>query len=156
MRRLAVTRFSACLLLVLATLLPADISAQTPPLATSASVGQPSFKAIDADRNGRLSLDEVLAYAQKDSSLVTPFRVADVDTNGDGVLSVEEQKKAGLTGFAQFGAVNLKELDANGDGYITREEIDAYFARRHRAAFAQADHDKSGDLTPREFVLYRF
>ncbi len=151
--------------LVLALLLGGALSAQAqtqPPVkpiksspAKSMSVS-PSFKAMDTDKSGHLTLDEVLAYATKKSSDVKPFRISDADLDGDGKLTVEEQRKAGITGLEQFGTVDLKAMDINGDGYISKEDLDEYFRRKHREAYARADADKDGALRPSEFALFRF
>jgi Ca2+-binding EF-hand superfamily protein len=124
--------------------------------APSAKVAGLSFKEIDTDKSGHLTLEEVLSYATKKSSDVKPFRITDADLDGDGKLTVEEQRKAGIKGLEQFGTVDLKEMDLNGDGYISREDIDEYFRRKHREAFARADADKDQALRPSEFALFRF
>lgn len=131
----------------------ASAQAQTPPPAKPAG---PSFKAMDTDKSGHLTLDEVLAYAKKKSTDTQPFRISDADLDGDGKLTPEEQRKAGITGLEQFGTVDLKEMDINGDGYISREDLDEYFRRKHREAFAQADLNNDGQLRPKEFALFRF
>lgn len=118
--------------------------------------GPPSFQALDTNRDGRLTLDEVLAYAKRKSAEVQPFRIRDADLDGDGRITVEEQRKAGIKGLERFGAVDLKELDVRGDGYVSREALDEYFRRRHREAHARADADHDGALTPGEFALFRF
>lgn len=136
--------------LVLAPFLPATALAQTPP------PGLPEFHEVDADHDGRVSLREVLAWARGRSAAVAPFRIADVDRDGDGVLTPGEFKAAGITGFEGLGAIRARDLDITGDGYVSREDLDRYFARRHREAFAKADADRDGSLKPSEFVLLRF
>jgi len=126
---------------------------QAPAKASSAG---PAFKPMDTDKSGHLTLDEVLAYATRKSSDANPFRITDADLDGDGVLTVEEQRKAGITGLGQFGAVNLKEMDINGDGYISKDDLDEFYRRKHREAYARADADKDGALRPSEFALFRF
>ncbi len=146
----------ACAALALGLILASAATAaqaQTPP---PGRVAGPSFKALDANHDGRLSLDEVLAYAKKTCTEVQPFRIADVDLDGDGRLTPEELKQAGIKGLEQFGTIDVKELDIRGDGYISREDLDEYFRRKHREAFARADANKDGTLTPREFALFRF
>jgi len=148
----------AALVLGLA-LLGAALSAQAQtPQATrlaETSAG-PTFEAMDADKSGHLTLEEVLSYAKKKSSSVKPFRITDADLDGDGQLTPEEQRKAGITGLERFGTVNLKEMDRNGDGYISQEDLDEYFRRKHREAFARADADRDRALRPSEFALFRF
>lgn len=148
------SRFAITLSLALAlTGFSFPAQAQIPPPQKPA---RPSFKAMDADKSGHLSLDEVLAYATKKSADVKPFRISDVDLDGDGKLTPEEQRKAGIKGLEQFGEVDLKEMDINGDGYISREDLDEYFRRKHREAYARADANQDGALSPSEFALFRF
>ncbi len=147
MKRLAV--------LLTLSLLPLPVpqaQAQTPPVKPAG----PSFKAMDRDKSGHLTLEEVLAYGKQQSAKAKPFRISDADLDGDGKLTVEEQRKAGIKGLEQFGTVDLKEMDVHGDGYISQEDLDEYFRRKHREAYARADVDKDGALRPSEFALFRF
>jgi len=133
--------------------LGAPAFAQVPP---PAKIGAPAFHELDGDRNGRVSLAEVMAYATKQSAAAQPFRIADVDLDGDGKLTQEEFRKAGITGFETLGTVDARDLDFTGDGYVSRQDLDEYFARKHREAFARADADHDASLSPSEFALFRF
>lgn len=126
------------------------------PTQPSGKPAGPSFQAVDANRDGRLSLAEVLAYAKKAGAEVEPFRISDVDLDGDGRLSAEEQRKAGIKGLEQFGTVDLKAMDIHGDGYVSKDDLDEYFRRQHREAYAKADADGDDALKPSEFVLLHF
>ena len=46
---------------------------------------------------------------------------AEADTNGDGKLSLEEAKAAGLQDIVN----NFKKLDVNRDGLLSKEELKA-------------------------------
>lgn len=116
----------------------------------------PSFKSLDANGDGRVSLEEVMAYAKKKSGDLAPFSIKDVDLDGDGRLTPEEFKKAGIKGFEGQGVINVKDLDIHGDGYVSREDLDEYFRRKHREEYARADTDKDGALRQSEFALFRF
>lgn len=116
----------------------------------------PAFERLDTSRDGRVSLEEVLAYARLKSAEAQPFRIAGADADGDGRLSPEERRRAGIVGLESFGHIDLRELDKNGDGYVSREELDEFFRKRHGEAFARADADGDGRLSPSEFVLLRF
>lgn len=152
MIRRAASLFAAALLL--APLLSAQ--AQVVPPAAPKTPQGPQFHEMDANKDGNLTLEEVLAYAKKQGAKTKAFRITDVDRDGDGVLTPEELKAAGITGMDQFGAVNVKDLDIHGDGYISKQDLDEYFRRKHREAYARADQDGDGRIRKTEFALYRF
>lgn len=143
------------LALALVLLATPALAQVTPPI-TPANAKGPQFHQLDANKDGNLTLDEVLAYAKKQSAKVKTFSVADVDKDGDGILTPEELKAAGVTGMEHFEAINVKDLDVRGDGYISKEDLDEYFRRKHREAYARADQDRDGRIRTTEFALYRF
>jgi len=98
----------------------------------------------------------VLAYARKKNVEASTFHVREADLDNDGVLTQEELAKAGVKGFEGHGSINVRELDVRGDGYVRRDDLDEYFARKHREAYARADADKDGAIRPAEFALFRF
>ena len=147
--RAALLRGAPLVMLGLLLLCAAPALAQVSPLT-------PSFHKLDTDHDGRVTLAEVLVYAKAHSAAIKPFRIADVDKNGDGILTPEEFKKAGITGFEGLGEVRARDLDISGDGYVSREELDRYFALKHAEAFERADADHDGALKRSEFVLFRF
>lgn len=153
MKRLACLTLGA-LLLLCAQVLSAQAQV-VPPAGLGATKG-PQFHEMDANKDGRLTLEEVLAYAKKQSAQARAFRIADVDRDGDGVLTPEELQAAGIAGMEQFGAISVKDLDIRGDGYISRADLDEYFRRKHREAYARADQDGDGRIRKTEFALYRF
>jgi hypothetical protein len=111
----------------------------------------PDFAAIDADGNGQVTKAELEAFRAA--------RAAEVDGNGDGLVSVEELRAADLKqaearateraqrmiaahdtdGDGQLSAAEMvmppvpeglfDRVDANGDGAITEAEIDAMRAQ---------------------------
>ncbi len=154
MKRRAASLFAAALLL--APLLSAQALAQVVPPAAPKTPQGPQFHEMDANKDGNLTLEEVLAYAKKQSAQAKAFRIADVDRDGDGVLTPEELQAAGLAGMEPFGTINVKDLDIRGDGYISKADLDEYFRRKHREAYARADQDGDGRIRKTEFALYRF
>lgn len=143
-------------LAALACALTLPVSLAVAQVVPPAQPGGPAFHHVDANHDGRVSLDEVLAYAKGQRAAAKPFRIVDADLNGDGLLTQEELNKAGIKGLENEGVVNVKDLDINGDGYVSPDDLDEYFKRKHRAAFARADADKDGALKPSEFTLFHF
>jgi Ca2+-binding EF-hand superfamily protein len=62
-------------------------------------------------------------------------RFADVDTNGDGSLSLSEITAATTAGAEK----QFARLDTNGDGFITTAENDARQQDREKVAAAMRD-----------------
>ena len=151
-------RFARTILLALAVLLVSatGLLAQTTPPAKMSNKLAPSFKELDTNGDGRVSLDEIMAYATKKSLDLRGFAIKDVDTDGDGMLTQQELKAAGIKGLEGMGTINLKDLDKNGDGYVSREELEAYIRQRYAREFHRADADGDGMLHPREFAIFRF
>lgn len=142
--------------LALASLLfAATALAQGAMLAEKTAGPAPAFHQVDADHSGRVSLDEVLAYAKQQRE-TKPFALKDVDKDGDGLVTQEELRRAGITGLEGFGSIRAQDLDRNGDGYVSHEDLDNYLNTRHSEAYTAADEDKDGSLKASEFVLFRF
>ena len=82
-----------------------------------------NFDAIDANRDGQVTADELRAFHKSQRG----EHWKRLDTDGDGRISKAE---------AQANAPRLSErfaeIDANGDGFVTPEEMKA--ARRHHHA----------------------
>ena len=103
------------------------------------------FDAIDSDRDGRLSPQEIRNFGrgkggartraqgadQAGSPLASRFAAADRD--GDGLLSRSEAESA-LPRVAR----KFDRMDANGDGGISLGELRAWLERRKRARSAKS------------------
>lgn len=97
--------------------------------------GQRLFNWMDADKNGKISLNEIKPKAEK--------RFLKLDGNSDGnVTSAEidswlnqqiERRKQRIMG----------RMDANNDSSISKEEVDRFID----AMFNEADSDKDGGVT---------
>lgn len=114
------------------------------------------FIKTDVNKDGRLSLEEV-------NKAGLPRLFARFDLNGDGFATLDEVRqvepgfdeklfaerdlnKDGKVSFAEFEKVSLRqgglkkqfaELDTNGDGMITKDEAEAYVAKRDQQAGAR-------------------
>jgi Ca2+-binding EF-hand superfamily protein len=156
--------FSAPLLALLppVLLLPALLGAQEiPPEKLDRVISV--FKKIDADGNGKITLDEVSPDRQPGMKRI--LNAADDDK--DGALSQEEFLRAvpklGL-GRAQVERVVpqepqgpgpgqlLKRLDKDGDGKVTAGEVPEDFRERFQRLLQRADRDGDGALTRRELA----
>jgi len=159
MRSLAPAAFARPCAVALAVLLFAAAAlaqtAPTPVNSGAAARPAPAFHHVDADQSGHVSLDEVLAYARQQRE-TKPFALKDVDRDGDGIITQDELNKAGIKGLEGYGDIRARELDITGDGYVSHQDLDDYFASKHRAAYARADADKDGALKPSEFTLLTF
>lgn len=85
------------------------------------------FAAIDADGNGALSAQELIAAARAKSENRIRIRTQKMlklrDANGDGVLSADEIAPKATPRF-------FKRLDTDGDGAVSLAEFDAAKAAR--------------------------
>jgi hypothetical protein len=94
------------------------------------------FDAIDANRDGQISPEEIRAFrragrgsargAQAGAKFELYFARADSD--GDGALSRAEAER-GLRRVAK----KFEHIDRDGDGRLTREEMQAWLAARRAA-----------------------
>ena len=86
-----------------------------------------NFDAIDANKDGQVTTDEMRAFHQQRHAAHSAERFKKLDTDGDGRISKGEAAGSPrLT--AHFG-----ELDVNGDGFVTPEEMKAAKQRHARA-----------------------
>jgi len=82
------------------------------------------------------------------SELPEPLRqvMGQADSNGDGVLSVDELK----AGQEKMRAEHLAKIDTNHDGQVSPEERKAAFAEFAKKRFEALDKNKDGALTKDE------
>jgi Ca2+-binding EF-hand superfamily protein len=107
------------------------------------------FDAIDADKNGQLSRAEVTAWVtarQDEMRQRIEDHVKAADTNGDGLISLDEAK-ARLPMVAD----HFDFLDANKDGQISKAEFERLrdpgaMRTEVLARLQAADKDKDGKL----------
>lgn len=99
---------------------------------------QKGFVRMDADKNGEISLNELVIPAEK--------RFLRYDSNGDKAVSAEEIDARFKAAYERRRDKMLKMLDANQDGTITEAELQAYITLQ----FTSADADKNGSLTLQE------
>ncbi len=143
---------------------------------------QAEFATTDADKDGKVTLQEVLALAKRQQQFLVsnvrarPASAEDLgfsvlDADGDGRLSLREMQGA---------TARLKQLDADGDGRLTRAEMPrtlivrldrglspqgmpqlarrgtpgtpAATAKIGPAWFDRMDANADGDISPREFL----
>ncbi|MES2708427.1 MAG: hypothetical protein V4726_17675 [Verrucomicrobiota bacterium] len=114
----------------------------TPP---AASAAPDRFAEADADRDSRISRDEMSDYL-----VVSVFPSLDTDNNGK--ITLAEANAAQDPSITK----NFKERDTNKDGAITLDEAKAF--ARHRksydAIFLEADTSKDHSLSRAEVTAY--
>ena len=89
--------------------------------------------AIDADGDGVITAEEVIAHRDARRLAREQRRLQRHDADGDGVVSVEEY-------LATHGE-RLARMDADGDGVITREEMrEAHGDRREGHGMRRGGH----------------
>lgn len=100
-----------------------------------------SFEEIDTDGNGEVTKAELQALKEA--------RFAAADSNGDGVLSLEEMQAQGRERAAERAARMLERFDKNGDGALSKDELPQ--PRRAGKMFDRMDGDGSGGISKQEF-----
>jgi Ca2+-binding EF-hand superfamily protein len=114
-----------------------------------------NFAAIDTDKNGKLSQQEVIAFLQAQrEQMVRRILAADeeafrrIDANHDGYISREEATKAP----APLLAANFDAIDINKDGKLSPQEAGAFWQMRRRgiARLMAADKNHDGALSKEE------
>ncbi|MCV6584347.1 MAG: EF-hand domain-containing protein [Marinibacterium sp.] len=109
-----------------------------------------SFAELDANNDGALTPDEMKAHHAG--------RFEATDTDGDGLLSVEELMiRTSKDAEARVQAM-IARFDANKDGMLSRDELPAPGAKHEKRAnrfFEKADADGNGALSQEEFDTAR-
>lgn len=108
------------------------------------------FAKIDADKDGEVTMEEMQAHRAA--------RFDAADTNGDGMLSVDEMA-ARMRDQADYRAARMVErMDSDGDGMLAADEMRRHggrkgksqgkdHAKRAERFFDRADADNSGGLS---------
>lgn len=105
--------------------------------------GQRLFNWIDADKNGKISLNEIKPKAEQ--------RFLKLDGNSDGAVTSAEIDTWLAQQVERRKQRMLSRMDANKDGSISREEADKFID----AMFNEADGDKDGGITLDEARAFR-
>lgn len=113
----------------------------------------PKFVAADANKDGKLSKDEVDVCVNKRADKKAEELLQKMDVNGDGFLTKDELKGKNLQkmGFA--------DADTNADGKLSKDEVVAFTEKKaaEKAAkrFQLVDADKDGFVTVDEVKQFK-
>jgi len=101
----------------------------------------PVMTALDTDRDGAISADEMAA---------APKALKTLDKNGDGILAAAEVRPGMPMGAGRPSEMvdTLFSFDVNKDGKLSKEEV----PERMQGIFARADADNDGILTREELT----
>jgi len=77
--------------------------------------GQQRARGIDVDGDGVISVEEIIAFQDRERRRHEETMLASLDSNGDGRVTIEE--------FVSGGSWRLARLDRNGDGVIDGGEL---------------------------------
>ncbi|TBX29278.1 hypothetical protein TK43_01030 [Roseovarius sp. JS7-11] len=106
---------------------------------------RPSFTELDADGNGELTLEEMLAHREA--------RFAEADTDGDGNLSRDEMIAAAMGRVEASIDRRMERFDDNEDGMLSANELDDMRPRGPgpERLFSRMDEDGDGVVSAEEF-----
>ncbi len=104
---------------------------------------QKTFDRLDANKDGKISVDEFTPIAEK--------RFLSIDGNKDDVVSVAEIDTALQAAMERRRNRILANMDADKNGNITRAELDKYV----EAMMTGADTDKDGSVSFAEARLFK-
>lgn len=107
-------------------------------------IDPPSFADLDTDGDGKVTLEELKAYAE----IAASKRFQEADTDGDGKLSGEEmtaaREKARTERQAARQQAMIERLDTDGDGFVSEEEMKAAMEARADARDGNRDGKRDG------------
>lgn len=103
-----------------------------------------NFETLDVDGSGEITTEDLTALRDN--------RFAELDSNGDGVVSQEEFVAAQVARSTERATEMFERLDADGDGTLSRDVIEN--GRRGgmgERMISRFDEDESGGISAEEF-----
>ncbi|MCL7714349.1 EF-hand domain-containing protein [Stenotrophomonas mori] len=111
------------------------------------------FDALDRDKNGQLSAEEMPRWHARGGGHRGMGRGAR-GHGGQGFLRMMDSDGDGRVSAAEYQAF-FERMDVNKDGYIDQADREARAKERREAWFRDADTDKDGKLSPAELEAAR-
>lgn len=108
--------------------------------------GLDMMKQADTNADGSVTFDELVVVAPN----MTKERFAQLDRNGDGVLSPADRPEGGQGQPGNMMRERFQKADADKDGKVTFEELKAVAPEMTREKFDAMDKNKDGALTPED------
>ncbi len=102
----------------------------------------PRFEQIDQNQDGKLSQDEMSAFADA--------RFDAMDTNNDGVVSIDEAQAKAPAKAAERSKKRFTQADKDGNGVVDKDEFSSRRGERQALLFSRYDTDGDGMLSREE------
>lgn len=81
------------------------------------------FSQMDADKDGKITRDEFMAFHVEPARTIREARFDQLDTNKDGKITRNEFMAVQLEEARKIGKVRFNRIDRNKDGMLSEKEV---------------------------------